>query len=281
MEQKIGWTQLIRIRNQVFLERNEVPLGEIGNTRIRKRRSCVPREKDGSDSEESKSQHSGTTEEDYDSKEKKSSEEVSGSRPEGTSFVKKSVFHKNKVYNEGKRDEETDNTQKIKRICEKLDNALSCLKDDLAAYYYWESEETKKDDTLVHKYGGRIWIYRGMLAERLSKMKMAERAYRRVISKGFSLFVWSRLLEFYTIANNLRASIACIAEVLDYFTDELGIIDYPRGLPAWMQEALFKLIAKNGVELVESAIQQESCGQAAVINRVVEKAKARKIHIAG
>ena len=116
-----------------------------------------------------------------------------------------------------------------------------------------------------------------MLAERLSKTKMVERAYRKVISKGFSLFVWTRLLEFYAKANNLRASIACIAEVLDYFTDELGITDYPRGLPDWMQGILFKLIAKNGVELVETAIQEENCGQVASLNKVMEKARNRKI----
>lgn len=116
-----------------------------------------------------------------------------------------------------------------------------------------------------------------MLAERLLNIKMAEKAYRRVISKGFSLLVWTRLLEFYVIANNLRASIACIAEVLDYFTDELGIAEYPRGLPDWMQEALFKLVARNGEELVEAAIEQENCGQTAAVKQVLEKARARKV----
>eukprot|EP00826_Nyctotherus_ovalis_P020722 TRINITY_DN16545_c0_g1_i2.p2 TRINITY_DN16545_c0_g1~~TRINITY_DN16545_c0_g1_i2.p2 ORF type:complete len:342 (+),score=101.72 TRINITY_DN16545_c0_g1_i2:1397-2422(+) len=285
MMQKIDWMQLIQIRNQVFLERNEVPLGEVAGPYSRKKRPCVPRDKEESASEDSKSDAFESSEDDYYSGRKKSTERVPEEKHEGSVLSKKRSYNKSKVQKEEEKNEDVDSPKVIKRVCEKLDNALACLKDDLDAYYQWEREELKKDDNLgnlscakvVHKYTGKVWIYRGMLAERLLNVKMAEKAYRRVISKGFSLLVWTRLLEFYVIANNLRASVACIAEVLDYFTDELGITEYPRGLPAWMQEALFKLVAKNGEQLVEAAVEQESCGQAAAIRRALESARARRV----
>ena len=107
--------------------------------------------------------------------------------------------------------------------------------------------------------------------------KMAERAYRKVIAKGFSMFVWSRLLEFYVIANNVRASIACIAEVIDYFTDELGITEYPQGMPDWIQESIFKLLAKNGIESIEETLKQENCAHIKEIHKIIEKGKSRKL----
>jgi len=148
MEQKIGWTQLIKIRNQVFLERNEVPLGEVsGHTRRRK--SYIPKEKAESSGEESKNPRSESNERESDSDERKSLDKSPGNKRESINLGKRSVFHKN----EGAKDEEEGNTIRlIKRVCEKLDNALACLNDDLTAYRYWEMEELKKDDTLGNLY---------------------------------------------------------------------------------------------------------------------------------
>ncbi len=122
-----------------------------------------------------------------------------------------------------------------------------------------------------------MWLYRGMLAERLGRPRMAERAYRKVIQKGFSMFAWTRLLEFYTSANNVRASVACIAEVLEHFEEELSVKEYT-GLPAWLEEPLNRMIAKNGIQEVEDAMKEEQCSQYSVLTRALVKAKMRKVY---
>jgi len=117
-----------------------------------------------------------------------------------------------------------------------------------------------------------------MLAERLGRTKMAERAYRRTITKGFSMYAWSRLLDFYTSANNLRASVACIAELLDHFTDDKGISEFPYGLPQWIEKYINRLISKNGSEIVETALQEEKCEQMELIRKTLAKSKERKVY---
>jgi len=122
-----------------------------------------------------------------------------------------------------------------------------------------------------------VWLNRGLLAERLVRNKMAEQAYRRVIAKSFSLIAWSRLLEFYTEANKLQGAVACIAEVLDDFTEKLGIKKYQEGLPEWIDEALCKLISKNGAEAVKLAFEREYCIQNSSIMKAIAEAECRKV----
>ena len=54
-----------------------------------------------------------------------------------------------------------------------------------------------------------------MLAERMNRKRLAEKAYRSAIEKGFSLFTWNRLLNIYCETFNPKACLVCIAEVFD------------------------------------------------------------------
>lgn len=148
MMQKVDWVQLVQIRNQVFLERNEVPLGEVAGPHSRKKRPCVTHDKEESVSEESKSDAFESSEDDYYSGIKKSSGRVSEEKREGSVLTRKQSYDKSKTQKEEEKNEDADSPKIIKRVCEKLDNALACLKDDLDAYYQWEREELKKDDNL-------------------------------------------------------------------------------------------------------------------------------------
>lgn len=163
-----------------------------------------------------------------------------------------------------------------KRVCEKIDNALLLLSDDLTALHLWNSEEEARDNTAL--YGIIVWVHRGLLGERLWRRSMAEKAYRRVIVKGFSVVAWSRLLEFYVEGNNLKGAVACIAEVLDDFTEELGIKRYEEGLPAWLEEALCRLISSHGAEAVRAEFTAEKCTQNQVIMKAIDRAEVRKVH---
>ena len=60
-----------------------------------------------------------------------------------------------------------------------------------------------------------LWLNRGVLAERLNRKRLAERAYRNVVEQGYSLFAWHKLLKTYVETSNTKASLVCIAEILD------------------------------------------------------------------
>lgn len=68
--------------------------------------------------------------------------------------------------------------------------------DDLNLLFEWENDEKKRGPT-EKPTNGVLWIHRGILAERLNRKRLAERAYRSGIEKGFSLYAWSRLLKIY------------------------------------------------------------------------------------
>lgn len=82
---------------------------------------------------------------------------------------------------------------------------------------------------------------------------MAERAYQRVLEKGWSLYAYEKLLNIYTLANNLEAAFDCMKNVLDYFARRKGVKVF-KGLPGWMENAMFKLIAAHGHKRVKKLI---------------------------
>ena len=88
------------------------------------------------------------------------------------------------------------------------------LYEDLNLLCEWENDEKKKG-AQDKSQSGILWIHRGILAERLNRKRLAERAYRNGIEKGFSLFAWSRLLRIYCETYNPKACLVCMAEILD------------------------------------------------------------------
>jgi hypothetical protein len=89
------------------------------------------------------------------------------------------------------------------------------LYEDLNLLCEWENDEKKKGISGTKNQGGILWIHRGILAERLNRKRLAERAYRNGIEKGFSLYAWSRLLRIYAETYNSKACLVCMAEILD------------------------------------------------------------------
>ena len=83
------------------------------------------------------------------------------------------------------------------------------------------------------------------MAERMNRKRLAEKAYRSAIEKGFSLFTWNRLLNIYCETFNPKACLVCIAEVFDQAEDD-GIEHFEK-LPGWVEEVLHQLIATNGL----------------------------------
>lgn len=105
---------------------------------------------------------------------------------------------------------------------------------------------------------------------------MAERAYKRVAAKGFSAYAWWRLLEIYATANNVRAALICVSEVLDYFAETLGLDDYV-ALPPWIEEPLFKLVAKNGLKEIKRAAQTEKVKKYPIVGETFDRMVRDKV----
>jgi len=172
-----------------------------------------------------------------------------------------------------------------KRVCEKIDDMLNALNDDLYAYYYWEDEESSDSDKLstmfyiiiAHKYCGKIWLYRGLLAERLNRIRMAERAYQRVLEKGWSLYSFGRLIEIYKQANNPKGILMCVWNLLKYFNKVFGIntVDV---LPGWIEDGIFNVIAKNGFIYMKKLMNNEKLKPYVAIENCLLRAGRERVY---
>ena len=95
-----------------------------------------------------------------------------------------------------------------KRLATKIDRLFMMLYEDLNLLIAWENEEKKKVEEKApdaFNYNGVIWVHRGKLAERIFRKRLAEKAYRNSIERGFSLYAWHRLLEIYSETYNPKA----------------------------------------------------------------------------
>ena len=296
LEKAIGWSELILYRNDCFLIKNKEPTTASKKKSVNDdKKTCKQASQNKPPNKKEKVEENTSYEVSSSNNENHNDEEYTEEldESENTDELESSLSNesntedkKQKLTKSDAEDEKIPNpTLMMKRYCEKLDSALLCLCDDLTAYYYWESEENAEEHkdksgmcSKLYYYSSKIWIYRGLLAERLQRTKMAELAYRRVILKGFSMLAWSRLLNLYTDANNIKASIACIAEVLDHFNEALGVKNYDEGIPEWLEESLFKLISYNGDKIVIKAIKEENCIEVDALLESIKKAKTRRVY---
>ena len=95
-----------------------------------------------------------------------------------------------------------------KRLASKIDKLFMMLYEDLNLLIAWENEEKKKvEENLpeAFNYNGIVWVHRGKLAERIFRKRLAEKAYRNAIERGFSMYAWYRLLDIYSETYNPKA----------------------------------------------------------------------------
>jgi hypothetical protein len=115
-----------------------------------------------------------------------------------------------------------------------------------------------------------LWIRRGLLAERLCKSRLAERAYRYVVDKGFSLYAWARLMKVYVRAGNPKAVLVCIMEVIKQLEHEKVFFEY---LPAWTDEILAKMCRGCGIKQILSIAEEVGVRRFPAILNAIEKLK--------
>lgn len=189
-----------------------------------------------------------------------------------------------------------------KRLCSKLtDSLFEALYEDLNALYEWSHEEflkqnrkkgkkakyededddyESKDDDEEDDYiedlkvSGKLWVLRGKLAQRLLRTRFAETAYRKAVERGFSLFAWRRLLAIYNEIENFKASLVCIAEILDELENE-GVENFVF-LPKWIEDALLQIISKIGYKGLTNLLSELNLDDAS-INELIKDAAYWKV----
>ena len=136
---------------------------------------------------------------------------------------------------------------------------LNSMNLDLKTIYEWQKEssdihavhaaQNKKDQAIDIPYSGELWIRRGVLSERLLRYRQAERAYRYVVDKGFSIFAWHRLMKIYTKAGNPKAVLVCVVEMVKQMESENIAFET---LPQWIEVLLAKLCKGCGFKQIYS-----------------------------
>jgi hypothetical protein len=146
---------------------------------------------------------------------------------------------------------------------EATSDLFNCLYCDLKALYEWQKETS--DIQAVHDlknsnlniesipFTGELWLRRGMLSERLIRTRLAERAYRYVVDKGFSLFAWYRLMKIYVKGGNPKAVIVCVTEVISQLEQEKILFNE---LPSWMDEVLAEMCKGCGYRQLISICEE-------------------------
>mmetsp|Transcript_3213 Transcript_3213/g.4893 ORF Transcript_3213/g.4893 Transcript_3213/m.4893 type:complete len:167 (-) Transcript_3213:15-515(-) len=87
---------------------------------------------------------------------------------------------------------------------------------------------------------GALTLQRAILADRLQRKKLAEKNYRKCVDEGSSLFGWWRLLEYYHKTEQPKATLVCLAEILDRAEEE-GVIRWENGEVQQQPDANAKL----------------------------------------
>jgi hypothetical protein len=154
---------------------------------------------------------------------------------------------------------------KRKRLCSRtLDLLFVSLYEDLTMLYEWQSEENQEKNPLHaaeeegeeerEKLGGVLWVHRGILAERLCRTRYAERAFRKAIERGTSMYAWCRLYHMYVESGSARAAMVCLAEILDEMETN-GVAKFTL-LPGWIEDPIFQIVSQVGVGKFKQLLQE-------------------------
>jgi hypothetical protein len=109
-----------------------------------------------------------------------------------------------------------------------------------------------------------------MVADRLMKSRLAERAYRYVVEKGFSLYAWHRLMKIYSRAGNPKAVLVCIIEVIKQLEQEKIVFD---GVPSWIEDVLCKTCSGCGHKQIISLGNELNIAKIPALAKAVEGLK--------
>ena len=79
-----------------------------------------------------------------------------------------------------------------KRVSKKLDKMMEELHKDMKLIIQWDNDEREK--RTPKGQAGYLWLNRGLLAHKLSRNRLSERALRHAVEQANSVCAWQMLL---------------------------------------------------------------------------------------
>ena len=173
-----------------------------------------------------------------------------------------------------------------KRLCSHtLEQYFIALHEDLNLFYEWQHEDNQSratihgDGTVTDReqddeklrYSGLVWVYRGILAERLCRISFAEKAYRKVIDKAISLYALARLYKLYLESDSIKAALLCFAEIIEELEVEgVQTFDF---LPNWLEEPMLQLISNIGLTKLKIHLKEANLLNDKAISIIIKQAE--------
>ena len=151
---------------------------------------------------------------------------------------------------------------------------MQALHADLSALVEWHQESNETDLSEKNRlrdlrFSGEVYLLRGALADRLQKERLAERAYRYVVEKGFSLYAWYKLMKIYTKSCNPLAVLTCVIEVVKHLMKD-GVA-LAGDLPEWIEVELSQICSGCGINQLCATANELGCSRYPCIARTIKK----------
>jgi hypothetical protein len=111
-----------------------------------------------------------------------------------------------------------------------MNDLFNWLQEDMRCMINWDEEE-RQEPSEKHCMGF-LWLNRGLLALRVGRKPLGERALRNVVEQGGSLLAWKYLLQFYTEKQSLNSTLRVFIEVLEFLFSN-DVVEMER-VPYWL-----------------------------------------------
>ena len=146
-----------------------------------------------------------------------------------------------------------------------LDKMMDELHNDMKLIIQWDNDERAK--RTPKNASGYLWLMRGLLAHKLSRQRLCERALRNAVEQANSVYAWRMLLGIYMESQSLNSILVTLVEIIDQM-ETAGLHVYER-LPQWMEEPLHQVIAQYGVQSVVETIKKKELQDCKTIVEVI------------
>ena len=84
---------------------------------------------------------------------------------------------------------------------------------DMKLIIQWDSDERHR--RTPKNSSGYLWLVRGLLAHKLSRERLCERALRNAVEQANSVYAWRMLLSIYKEKKSMHSILITLVEIID------------------------------------------------------------------
>ena len=137
----------------------------------------------------------------------------------------------------------------------------------------WDNDERQR--RTPKGSSGYLWLNRGLLAHKLSRKRLCERALRNAVEQANSVCAWRILLSIYQETQSVNSILVTMVEIIDAM-EQAGLHVYER-LPQWMEEPLYQCIDQYGIKAVVETVKKKELTDCKTLVEVIQIAHASQI----